>query len=575
MSTDSPLDSSPASRPQPAQVGPYRIERQVGAGGMGTVYYGVHVETGKPAAIKVLPASLAREPGFVARFNREIEALRKVQSPHIVELYESGVDEHETYFYAMEFVQGETLTDRLAREKRIPWRDVIDVGVQICRALKAAHNSGVIHRDLKPSNLMLTPKDFVKLTDFGVAQVFAGGKLTVTGGVIGTAEYMSPEQAQGQRVTKHSDIYALGVVMYVMLTGRPPFIGRTAVEVAQKHRYGQFDSPRRIVPEIPRWLDEVVCRCLEKKPEDRYPDAYVLQLRLEEIPRKVDLAANDERTIDVDGAGPTAETLAAGVRQAHEEEASRMADIGGTFIRDLVRAEVDNSMRPSGVGRLLDNLWVLLFLLALVIWGGVWAFLNTRPDPQALFDDGVALMSQEGGWRRAKRECFEPLLELDPSTWSEQVQPYLNRIAVLDMMANLERAAKSSQGTPTRQSELADILESALRDIREQRIPQGQRKLQALEALLGEQPEFAEELTQIRKVLQELEVSFPSMERPLLKGSLEKLKQLEANGPTTESRALREHIITLYGPQSVESALDDLPTKSPVTDTVPPTQGSP
>src|SRR5690606_27668932 len=149
--------------------------------------------SGRKAAVKVLPPMLAREPGFVARFEREISALRKLSHPNVVELYESSV-EGDLSYYAMEYIDGVTLMDRLKDERRIPWQEVIDIGVQICGALKAAHNAGIIHRDLKPSNLLLTEDRQVKLTDFGVAQVFASGKLTVTGGVIGTAEYMSPEQ---------------------------------------------------------------------------------------------------------------------------------------------------------------------------------------------------------------------------------------------------------------------------------------------------------------------------------------------------------------------------------------------
>ena len=138
------------------QIGPWVIERKLGAGGMGTVYLGKHVETSQMAAIKVLPASLAREEGFIERFKREIDSMEKLKSPHIVEFYESG-NEGDTYFYAMEFVDGETLTSRLKRDKRLPWSEVIDICLQLCRALKAAHNAGIIHRDLKPSNLMMSP----------------------------------------------------------------------------------------------------------------------------------------------------------------------------------------------------------------------------------------------------------------------------------------------------------------------------------------------------------------------------------------------------------------------------------
>src|SRR5690349_20527008 len=155
------------------RIGPYKFVRELGAGGMGTVYLGLDERNGdSKSAVKVLPASMAREPGFVARFNREIDAMRTVHGPNIVELLDAGEDAG-TCYYAMEFIDGETLTERLVREKRIPWRETIDIAIQICKALKAAHNAGVIHRDLKPSNLLIAKDGTIKLTDFGVAQVFA------------------------------------------------------------------------------------------------------------------------------------------------------------------------------------------------------------------------------------------------------------------------------------------------------------------------------------------------------------------------------------------------------------------
>ena len=208
----------------PTQVGPYKIERKIGAGGMGTVYYARHVENDTEAAIKVLPASLAREEGFVARFEREIEALKQLANPHIVQFLESGCD-NETYYYAMEYVDGETLTGYLGREKRIDWKEVIHISRQICTALKAAHVAGIVHRDLKPSNLLISKEGIVKLADFGVAQVFAGTKLTATGGIVGTAEFMSPEQAQGDKIDHRTDIWSFGVILYEMLSGQLPFKG--------------------------------------------------------------------------------------------------------------------------------------------------------------------------------------------------------------------------------------------------------------------------------------------------------------------------------------------------------------
>ncbi|MCA9049348.1 MAG: serine/threonine protein kinase, partial [Planctomycetaceae bacterium] len=179
----------------PDRIGPYRIDRKIGAGGMGNVYHGVHDETSQAAAVKVLPASMAREDGFVARFSREIEALKKVTSPNIVKFYDNGTTDDGSYYYAMEYVDGSTLTSLITTHRRLPWPEVLEIALQIASALKAAHNSGIIHRDLKPSNLMMDHDGNVKLADFGVAHLFATTRLTRTGGVVGTAEYMAPEQA--------------------------------------------------------------------------------------------------------------------------------------------------------------------------------------------------------------------------------------------------------------------------------------------------------------------------------------------------------------------------------------------
>lgn len=318
----------------PERIGPYHLERLLGTGGMGSVYLGRHAEAGYLAAVKVLPAAMAREDGFVVRFQREIEALRQLKSPHIVQLYDDGADDG-TYYYAMEYVDGETLTELLKQERRLPWREVIAMSLQICAALKAAHDAGIIHRDLKPSNLLIATDRTVKLSDFGVAQVFAASRLTVTGGIIGTAEYMSPEQAQGKRASRRSDLYSLGAVIYTMLTGRPPFSGESTIEVLKKHQFGQFDRPRNFVPELPSWLDDLVCQMLEKDPEKRPPDAYVVSKRLQEVVAKVEMQRRDDDPV----AAPDDETrLAGGGDQV----------VGATMVRDVIREELS---RDAAHGR--------------------------------------------------------------------------------------------------------------------------------------------------------------------------------------------------------------------------------
>ena len=340
----------------PPRLGPYLIDRKIGAGGMGNVYLGRHSETGRVAAIKELPASLAREEGFVLRFNREIEALKKLNNPHIVQLYESGTDDDETYYYAMEYVEGENLTARLRRERRIPWQETIRLGIQICAGLKHAHDAGVIHRDLKPSNLMLDKNGTIKLTDFGVAQVFAADRLTVTGAIIGTAEFMPPEQVEGRRTDRRSDLYALGAVLYTMLVGQPPFSGGTAAEIMQKQRFGRFDAPRSFVPEIPSWLDDIICQLLEKDPEKRLPDAFVVSKRLQELQKKIDL----KNSVPAPGPSPDAETRFDG-------NVVPQRPIGATLMRDLMKAEIESQEPDSLWGRLFNNTWVLVGLLMLVL----------------------------------------------------------------------------------------------------------------------------------------------------------------------------------------------------------------
>jgi serine/threonine-protein kinase len=532
------------SEHQPERIGPYKIERRLGAGGMGTVYLGRHSDTGLEAAVKVLPASMARETGFVARFTREVDAMRRLKSPHIVELYDSGVDDG-TYFYAMEYVDGDTLTERLRREKRIPWREVIDIGVQICRALKSAHNSGVVHRDLKPSNLLLRKDGVVKLTDFGVAQVFAGGKLTVTGGMIGTAEYMSPEQAAGQRATKRSDIYSLGAVLYVMLTGRPPFIGETAMAIAQKHRFNQFDSPKRIVPEIPHWLDEIVCQCLEKKPEDRVPDAYVLSLRLAEVPRKVDYAKGNE-TFEFNDKQSGEDTQSSTV-----DRPAAPADVGGTLMRDLMRAQMEASTARSPLETVLENTWVLIALLALVVIGGIVWHRSKQTTPNELFARGIELMDSTRGaaWDSARTDVFEPLLAMDQEEWGPRVQPYLDRIAAYEAERDLR--GTEYRRAPRERSEVERLLLLGLDQRDAGRLAAAERTFEAIDVLLGEAPDQQrwrqinrQFLVDVRDQREAADAAGESY--ALLKASLGRAAQLQKDGDLPGAEQIWRSALELY-----------------------------
>ena len=239
------------------RLGPYRIEKLLGRGGMGTVYAGVHEDTGQRAALKALSVHLVDDPDFRGRFVLEIETLRKLNHPNIVQLYGEGVhDGH--LFYVMQFVEGRSLQQELQRGRRFDWLDVSRIAIAICGALKHAHDRGVIHRDLKPANLLSDADGCIKLTDFGIAKLFGGTQLTAVGSVMGTADFMSPEQAEGLQVTGRSDLYSLGSVMFTLLARRPPHIGETPPQVIRRMRHEEAPSVRQFAPNVPQALDQII-----------------------------------------------------------------------------------------------------------------------------------------------------------------------------------------------------------------------------------------------------------------------------------------------------------------------------
>jgi serine/threonine protein kinase len=262
------------------RLGPYRIVGKLGHGGMGTVYDAVHSESGQPAAVKLLSAALAREEGFRNRFEAEIETLRKLNHPHIVRLFGFG-EQDGHLFYAMERIDGNSLEEELRRGRRFDWREVSRIAIEVCRALRHAHDRGVIHRDIKPGNVLLTADGRSKLSDFGIARLFGNTRLTGAGNVLGTAEYMAPEQAEGRYVDARADLYSLGALMYALLARRPVFRAKSLVEMLQKQRFEQPEPVRKYAPDTPAELEHIIGELLEKDPANRVANADILARRLE------------------------------------------------------------------------------------------------------------------------------------------------------------------------------------------------------------------------------------------------------------------------------------------------------
>lgn len=278
----------------PTQLGPYSISTLLGRGGMGAVYEAVDRSTGRAVAVKTLATHLGEDPGLRKRFAAEIETLKSLRHPCIVELLAFGEEDGQPYF-AMELVRGRSLEQLLRAGRTYTWRETVDVALAVTRALKSAHDHGVVHRDLKPANLLFPDEPSgdatVKLADFGIARLFGSSGHTMSGMIVGTAEYMAPEQAAGAAVDHRVDLYALGLVMFAMLSGRPPFHGGQVTDVIKRQRN---EPPPRIasrVADVPPELDDLIDRLLAKDPTKRPASALAVGRQLAVIATTAGLAA--------------------------------------------------------------------------------------------------------------------------------------------------------------------------------------------------------------------------------------------------------------------------------------------
>lgn len=252
--------------------GRYEIGAALGEGGMAKVFKGTDTVLGRTVAVKVLAPQFAKDKQFVDRFRREAQAAAALNHPNVVSVYDTG-DQGTVHFIVMEYVEGATLAEMIARDGPLHPDRAIEISQAVGRALGAAHAAGVIHRDVKPGNIMLTKDGDVKVMDFGIARAVSSDSVTQTATVLGTASYLSPEQAQGEMVDGRSDIYSLGCVLYEMLTGRAPFVGDTPVSVAYKHVNEPPIPPRTLNADVPPGLEQVVMKALAKNPANRFQSA--------------------------------------------------------------------------------------------------------------------------------------------------------------------------------------------------------------------------------------------------------------------------------------------------------------
>ena len=271
----------------------YEIVKLIGEGGMANVYLASDTILDRKVAVKVLRGDLSGDDKFVRRFQREALAASSLSHPNIVEIYDVGEDDG-NFYIVMEYIEGKTLKQLIKRRGVLSLPETIDIMLQLCDALKCAHDSYIIHRDIKPQNIMIKESGLVKITDFGIAMALNSAELTQTNSVMGSVHYLPPEQASGKGSTIRSDIYSLGILMFEMLTGKMPFKGDSAVEIALKHMKEPLPSAKEINPVIPQSVENIIIKAAAKNPKNRYKDVHEME---DDIKTCLDIDREDEEKI--------------------------------------------------------------------------------------------------------------------------------------------------------------------------------------------------------------------------------------------------------------------------------------
>ncbi|HWH35244.1 MAG TPA: Stk1 family PASTA domain-containing Ser/Thr kinase [Acidimicrobiales bacterium] len=381
-----------ASEEQRIFNGRYELHRRIARGGMADVFLARDSLLDRPVAVKVLFPEFATDPTFVQRFRREAQAAANLSHPNIVSVYDWG-EEGGTYFIVMEYIEGRSLAQTIKDEGRLHPDRAADIATDVAAALGFAHRNGVVHRDIKPGNVLISPSGQVKVADFGIARAVSHQEnLTQAGTVMGTATYFSPEQARGEAVDPRSDVYSLGVVLYEMVTGRPPFQGESPVAVAYKHVQETPAPPRSRNPDVPAALEAVVLQAMAKETSDRYPSAEDMRADLRRFRegREVQAAV-------VAPAGDTATRAVSPVAAAAGGAAAAAAGAGTTRAVPVVE-ETRTTTRPPEERyveppRRNNTAFIVVLVVLLAVLAGLLVLLATS---LGLGDDSPAQVEVPG-----------------------------------------------------------------------------------------------------------------------------------------------------------------------------------
>lgn len=509
-------------------IGPFELEGQLGAGGMGIVYRAKYTKTGQYVALKLLPAGQEEDEKLIARFTRELEILKKLKHPNIVQCYGGGRLGNQRFF-AMELVEGGTLSHILREKGKFSWEVVIEYGLQVCAALEHAHDKGIIHRDLKPANLMLDKSGKIKLADFGLALLCDATALTAAGKTLGTFAYMAPEQISGNNpITAKTDLYALGVMLFELVTGKTPFQTETTAELFMQHL---TKKPPRVCTEVldcPIWLERVILQLMEKEPEQRPRDALAVAQALKEVTEKV---AKHVSVAQHTVTGEPTSIIAS----------SYDADVAKNLLKRKKKKKQDQSPIWEQTWFLACGLLLLFFAVGYMMW---------PKSEERLFALAQPLMKSDNldDRERAKTEYLDELLKRFPNgTHSAQVKEFVDNVEA-------DRVEKLLMVKIEKDRELKDEIERLFKKAYEYE-KFGDRvtaleQYNSLNTVFAGQEKAAPIRNLARRRIAELQKTGAQSAEERLKfiaETLDKADALDAQGRTLEAKNIWGGLISLYG----------------------------
>lgn len=391
--------------------GRYEISQLIGRGGMAEVHIGTDTRLNRIVAIKILRQDLARDPVFQARFRREAQSAANLNHPSIVAVYDTGEEtitasdgaEIKVPYIVMEYVEGHTVRELLTDGNPVPLEEAVEIVSGVLDALEYAHHQNLVHRDIKPGNVMITTTGKIKVMDFGIARALSDSQATMTqtDAVVGTAQYLSPEQARGEQVDARSDLYSAGCLLFELLTGQPPFKGDSAVAVAFQHVSQLPPLPSSIAPDIPESLDRVVMKALAKDREDRYPDAAHMRADLQASLRGGNVAAPATSTWtaplvgDTTGATTVLPPVNQGYASSYGASRSNAMSAAGQTTQTLEATDPAQNHRGKTNKKPLIIVIVLLAILAVLGLGYWLVFSGDKPTDEMVEIPSLDGMNQE------------------------------------------------------------------------------------------------------------------------------------------------------------------------------------